>query len=92
MSIIKHMSTTLETKRSISFEEAKRRFINRYTMEHKPSWADFALPKGRKYAPSYRTDREWYDNTYFHGEHEAATYHHCYSTNQSFPLGKWLTN
>lgn len=75
--------------RPISFEQAKARYVNRYTMEHAPSWAH-KLCDGKRYAPHYRTDREWYDNTKFYGESELAGKGYCYSTNQSWPLGLFL--
>lgn len=81
--------------RVITFEEAMRTYVNRYTMEHVPEWAqsrpaDHGGTETRFYAPHYRTDREWYENTYFKGEHELADEGRCYSTNQSWPLGQWL--
>lgn len=76
--------------RKLTFEEAKRRYVHRYTMEHVPNWA-FRPHQGRYYAPQYRTDREWYDNTIFpreEGHHGEGT--DCYSTNSSWPMGLWL--
>jgi len=80
----------------LSFEEAKRRYVYRYTMEHVPSWAHtLNTGNGFYYAPQYRTDREWYDNTLFPGDPEHKEWggdrNHCVSRNQSWPLGKWLT-
>ena len=76
----------------MTFEEAKRFYVNRYTMEHVPGWVDQprSTPDGIKYyAPQYRTDREWYDNTLFPPNNP---YHSkdCHSSNQTWPLGKWL--
>lgn len=78
-------------KRSISFTQAKRDYPNRYTMEHKPAWANMPCGNGKYYAPQYRTDREWYENTAFPGENgiepdETA----CYTIVQTWPLGQWL--
>jgi hypothetical protein len=79
-----------------TFEQAKAQYVHRYTMEHIPSWAR-RRPHGADwyYAPQYRTDREWYDNTKFPGEKGHPDYpgssNHCYTTNQSWPLGQKLT-
>jgi hypothetical protein len=81
--------------RKLSFEDAKRQFINRFTMEHVPNWAFKGVREGREikyYAPQYATDQEWYDNTAFPGEpdHDGSR-HYCYSRKQSWPLGQWLS-
>lgn len=74
-----------------SFERARATHINRYTMDHVPPWASRPADGGGFYAPQYRTDREWYENSTFPGElgHVNGPLH-CYSTGQSWPLGKWL--
>ncbi len=82
-------------KRKLSFERAKAQYVHRYTMEHVPAWAkerpcDHGGTETRYYAPQFRTDREWYDNTLFHGESELADKHHCYTSGQTWPLGQWL--
>ena len=82
--------------RAISFEEAKRRYVNRYTMEHVPTWsrtrpADHGGTETRYYAPQFRTDREWYENTRFYGESgHIGRKGECFTTGQTFPLGHWL--
>lgn len=81
-----------DQERPINFEQAKARYPNRYTMEHVPNWAVKERSDGTFYAPQYRTDREWYDNTLFPGEkdwdpEDRAT---CCSLRQSWPLGMWL--
>lgn len=75
--------------RALTLQEAKKQYPHRYTMEHVPTWAK--TPHGGKYyAPQYRTDREWYNNTVFPGEGPEATKEHCYSSGETWPLGKWL--
>jgi hypothetical protein len=80
--------------RPISFEDAKRLFLNRYTLEHVPQWArephQDPLYGLVYYAPHYASDREWYDATRFMGEEggEGLPPHHCYSFGPSWPLGK----
>lgn len=70
-------------------------------MEHIPQWAHTPHKHtggefdGQTlfYAPQYRTDREWYAATLFPGD---AGYPYgardttCYSSGQTWPLGKWL--
>lgn len=81
-------------ERAVTLAMAKARFINRYTMEHVPSWARKPVADGdnRYYAPQYATDKEWYDRTLFAGESELATKGCCYSSNQTWPLGQWLSS
>ncbi len=79
-------------KRSLSFDEAKQRFPNRFTMEHVPQWANKPRADGSFYAPQYSTDAEWYENTLFPGEggiHPRAI--HCRSSNRSWPMGEKLS-
>jgi hypothetical protein len=76
-----------------TFETALRRYVHRFTMEHVPGWARFLAPGGQYYAPQFGSDREWYDNTLFPGEpgnpHVPGS-GACYTTGQTWPLGKWL--
>lgn len=74
-----------------TFEQAKRAYINRYTMEHVPKWARKICTNGFFYAPQYRTDLEWYENSTFTVEPDwFGTGSDCQSHNQSWPLGQWL--
>ena len=73
-----------------TFEEAKRAYVHRYSMDHKPQWAMKPAPNGKHYAPQYSSDEEWYANTLFHGETELADKHYCYSANPTWPKGHWL--
>lgn len=80
----------------MSFEDAKRTFVQRFTMEHVPAWALDKRIDGTHYAPQYRSDREWYENTVFPGDTggrftappEGARY--CEARNPSWPLGQSL--
>jgi hypothetical protein len=78
--------------RSISFAEACRISDGkRYTLEHLPAWSSREVSPGRYFAPQFATDREWYDNTVFHGEpshYGSETSYH--SLNYSWPLGMAL--
>lgn len=85
--------------RKVSFEQARAQYPHRYTMEHVPSWAlvpPDVLKKGEKqrpgyYAPQFRSDREWYDNTAFPGEGDVhANAKHCHTSGQTWPCGQWL--
>lgn len=67
-----------------TFEEAKREYPHRFTMEHAPDWAkEEQRPDGKYYAPHYKTDCEWYSNSHFY--HDG-----CSCTNLSWPIGKEL--
>lgn len=73
----------------LPFEKAKAMYVHRYTMEHMPMWARKANPAtGQFYAPQYRTDKEWYENTVFPPYSGDPDY--CQSANQSWPCGQWL--
>lgn len=75
----------------ITIEQAKAQYVHRYTMEHVPTWARLPADNGKFYAPQFRTDREWYENTTFHGEPgHLGDKKHCYTSHQSWPLGQWL--
>ncbi len=80
----------MKRKTRPTLEQAKYLYVHRFTMEHIPQWA--LQPHASKYyAPQYRTDQEWYDNTFFSGdEGHLGTAKECTSTNQSWPLGTWL--
>jgi hypothetical protein len=75
--------------RAVSFEQACSRYVHRYTVEHIPAWSREPC-NGKYYAPQFRSDREWYENTKFYGENEVATKKHCYTSGQTWPLGQWL--
>jgi hypothetical protein len=80
----------------MTFNEATSRYVHRYTMEHVPAWArarpcDHGGTETRYYAPQFRSDREWYDNTTFPGEPgHLGGRKYCYTTGQTWPLGMWL--
>jgi len=89
-----HEIKTSDGQRVITFEQACRRYHQRFTMEHVPSWADKPIVQADgsvKYpAPHYRSDKEWYDNTEFMGEGTTAVVKYCRSTNRTYPIGRWL--
>lgn len=89
-----HEIKTSDGQRVITFEQACRRYHQRFTMEHVPTWADKPVVQADgsvKYpAPHYASDKEWYDNTEFMGEGTTAVTKYCRSMNRSYPLGKWL--
>ena len=82
--------------RPITFEQAKARYVHRYTMEHVPAWAqrrpcDDGGVIAKYYAPHFRTDREWYENTLFPGEGFVGKREkYCFVVRHTFPLGLWL--
>jgi hypothetical protein len=62
-------------------------------MEYIPNWAKQPAPNGKFYAPQYKTDKEWFDNTQFPPNNPIARSKRdtdCHSTNPSWPLGQWL--
>jgi hypothetical protein len=78
-----------------TLDEAKARYVHRYTMEHLPLWARTAAPNGKFYAPQFNTDAEWYANTVFpsqkdHPDHCMTRHDSCYTTGQTWPMGEWL--
>lgn len=78
-------------ERKLSFEQAKARYVHRFTCEHVPAWATVPAPNGRYYAPQYATDREWYNKTAFKGEPAwLGLTNECTSLKPSWPLGQWL--
>jgi hypothetical protein len=81
-----------------SFEDACRMYPHRYTMEHIPHWAKAPCTNERTgevifyYAPQYRSDREWYENTLFPGEPgHLIGKRHCQSEKATWPLGQKLS-
>lgn len=89
-----HEIKTSDGQRIITFEQACRRYHQRFTMEHVPTWADKPVVQADgsvKYpAPHYRSDKEWYDNTEFMGEGTTAVTKYCRSMNRTYPIGRWL--
>jgi hypothetical protein len=87
--VIEERETPMNTQgnqmnRKITFEQAKAQYIHRFTMDHTPAWA-----RDTEYKPHYASDREWYENTVFPGEKGIhGNSKHCYSSNQSWPLGR----
>jgi hypothetical protein len=73
----------------MTLTHAKGRYPHRFTLEHVPQWASEPASNGMFYAPQYRSDQEWYDNTLF-PPHNPYHRKHCHSENQSWPLGQWL--
>lgn len=76
----------------MTFEEARRRYLHRFTMEHIPEWAKKPAPNGKFYAPHYRSDQEWYENSLFPPNNPYGIGSECHSANQSWSLGQWLDN
>jgi hypothetical protein len=71
----------------MTLKEAQATYVHRYTMEHKPRWANTPLPNGKFYAPQFRSDQEWFDNTEFPTDGRRR---YCHTTNQTWPLGIFL--
>jgi hypothetical protein len=78
----------MKSAQKLSFEEAKRMYVHRFTVEYIPAWADKPAPNGKYYAPQFLTDQEWYDHTIFPPQSPFPD--SCYTTGQTWPLGQWL--
>lgn len=75
-------------QRKITLAEAQRLYINRFTLEHVPTWATKQRPSGTYPAPQYASDAEWYANSIFPGEPGVhGNRKHCESYDQTWPLG-----
>lgn len=72
----------------MDYNRARATYPHRYTMEHIPAWARKPAPNGKYYAPQFRTDREWFENTKF--PPDSYDENHCYTSNETWPLGQWL--
>jgi hypothetical protein len=77
-------------QKRMSFEQAKRFFVNRYTVEHVPVWARIPCSNGKFYAPQFISDWEWYQATKFPGDTGYKGRKYCETSNPTFPLGQWL--
>lgn len=47
-------------------KEALRRYVNRYTKDHKPPWARGLRPNGTPYPVQFSSDADWLANTKFY--------------------------
>ncbi len=76
---------------TMTLEQAKREYVNRYTCDHVPNWATKPAPNGKYYAPQYKSDEEWFALTVFPPHTpDWCRKTDCYSSNQTWPLGNWL--
>jgi hypothetical protein len=59
-------------------------FVNRFTGEHKPQWANKKMPNGEEYKPLYKTDDEWINDYSFYfikdGSRLMANKNYCVPT------------
>ena len=46
-------------------QDAKRKFVHRYTRDHVPAWAMVPMPNGKAYPVQFDSDAEWLANTTF---------------------------
>lgn len=80
-------------KRVVSFEQARRQFVHRFTMEHVPGWSRNPMNDGQFYAPQFKTDREWYDAHRFPGD-EGLSVREEHSESiapETWPVGRYLS-
>ena len=75
-----------------TFEQATAQYVHRFTLDHMPTWALRPAANGQYYAPQFASDREWYNHTYFRGDPLwIGQGSDCYTSGQTWPLGRWLT-
>jgi hypothetical protein len=74
----------------MTLELAKRMYLHRFTLEHVPAWALVPAPNGKYYAPQYRSDAEWFENTVFPPNNPLSKMD-CCSSGQTWPMGQWLS-
>lgn len=68
-------------------QEALRRFVRRFTKEHKPKWAKELQRNGEPCAVQFASDAEWLANSRFHVNKDGSLScreHGCYS-NPTWP-------
>jgi hypothetical protein len=46
-------------------EQAKARFVHRFTREHKPTWARGKRPDGKSYRVQFASDADWLEHSEF---------------------------
>jgi len=82
---------TGKTVRPLTLEQAKAKFINRFTMDHVPVWATRQREDGTYYAPQFASDAEWYALATFPGEGNVApNCRHLFAGVPTWPLGQSL--
>lgn len=86
----KMFELNINDRRPISYEEARRRYTKRFTMEHMPAWAKKRLPNGKYPAPKYANDLEWYTRTEFIGEGTLNVSRYIRENQPSYPIGRYL--
>jgi hypothetical protein len=40
-------------------------YVHRFTGNHKPNWANKAMPNGEPYEVQFKDDEDWLNHTYF---------------------------
>lgn len=40
-------------------------FVNRFTKDHKPGWANQPMPNGQPYPVQFASDEDWLEHTFF---------------------------
>lgn len=57
------LGSTLSTEVKI---EALRRFVHRFTREHRPAWVAIGREDGTPFPVQFSSDDDWLAHTYFH--------------------------
>ena len=65
-------------------------YVHRFTVDHKPTWAQSLRPDGRPYQPQFASDANWLVHTEFQVRADGRLdrrAHHCNSS-PTWPLGQ----
>jgi hypothetical protein len=64
-------------------QECLRRFVNRFTGDHRPSWIKTPRPNGKSYPLHFASDVDWLAHTVFNVKADGTLnerFHHCESS------------
>jgi len=73
--------------------EVLRRFIHRFTCDHRPGWALKPLSDGSYPGPQFVSDEEWLSNCVVHTRKDGELddrFTSCETRNHTWPLGQFL--
>ena len=64
-------------------------FVHRFTMDHKPKWANRTMPNGKLPKVQFRSDQEWLNTTEFAVKNDGTLdFRFCYCrSTPTFPEG-----
>lgn len=77
-------------ERPLSIDEARRRFVKRFTLNHIPHWAKHKLPNGKYPGPRYESDQHWYATSEFIGFGATGVRKYIREGKPTYPVGRFL--